>query len=287
MSEFFANPLVQSVLVPVVGGFLLTAAIRIANGASKGPLVAGASVALGFLIGYGLVVGLPPLPPVSAQQKLAYVVAAGLVLGFLLDFFRRPPLYREVLYIVGTAAALYWMAQPRIAGGNAWTYLALIALWLGVLILGHRLERSRSAGIEPAIKLLVAALGLGVIALFGRSASQAQLAFGLATALGGFMLWNWPVNRYPFGATLLLGAGGALAGMAIVLALYSETSPAALAILLLCCFADVAAKRVKLPASKLGEALRPIVLAGIALIPALTAIAVAYIQSTIEDTTPL
>ena len=134
---------------------------------------------------------------------------------------------------------------------------------------------------------MVAALGLGAIAIFGAAPELGQISFGLATALGGFALWNWPVNRYPFGGALLLGAGGALIALAFVLVLYSETSPIALAILLLCFFADVAAKRVKLPAGKFGDALRPFVLIGLALVPALAAIAVAYIQSTLVDSAPI
>jgi hypothetical protein len=287
MTGFFSDPLVQSVLVPVAGGFLLTGAIRVANGPTKGPLVAGASVGLGFLFAYGLTLGFPVLPPALPEHKLAYLVAAGLVIGFLLDFFHRGPLYRETIYLLGTAAALYWIALPGIEAGGPWTYLGLIALWLGSAIAGYRLEKSRSTGIEPTLKLLVAALGLGAIAVFGGAADLGQIGFGLATALGGFALWNWPVNRYPFGAALLLGAGGALVTMGFVLALYTETSPIALALLLLCFFADVAAKRVKLPAGKFGDTLRPFVLVGLALVPALAAIAVAYIQSTFADTVPV
>ncbi|MSO69608.1 MAG: hypothetical protein EXQ98_04940 [Alphaproteobacteria bacterium] len=287
MAGFFSDPLVQSVLVPVAVGFLLTGAIRIANGQARGPLVAGASVGLGFLIAYGLTLGVPPLPPSAPEHELPYVVVAGLVIGFLLDFFRRGPLYRETLYLLGSAAALYWIAQARIDAGDAWTYLGLIALWLGALMAGYRLELDRSAGLNPVLKLLVAALGLGAIAILGAAPELGQISFGLATALGGFALWNWPVNRYPFGAALLLGAGGALIALAFVLVLYSETSPIALALLLLCFFADVAAKRVKLPAGKFGDALRPFVLIGLALVPALAAVAVAYIQSTLVDSAPI
>lgn len=287
MAGFFSDPLVQSVLVPVAGGFLLTGAIRVANGPTKGPLVAGASVGLGFLFAYGLTLGFPALPPALPEHKLAYLVAAGLVIGFLLDFFRRGPLFRETVYLLGTAAGLYWIALPRIEAGGAWTYLALIVLWLGSAVVGYRLEKSRSAGIEPCLKLLVAALGLGAIAIFGRAVDLGQVAFGLATALGGFALWNWPVSRYPFGATLLLAAGGALVATAFVLVLYTETSPIALSLLLLCFFTDLAAKRVKLPAGKLGDALRPFVLVGLALVPALAAVAVAYIQSSFADSVPV
>ncbi|MSO74573.1 MAG: hypothetical protein EXQ99_05415 [Alphaproteobacteria bacterium] len=118
----------QSVLVPVAGGFLLTSAIRFTNGSTRGTLVVGASVGLGFLVAYGLTLGIPALPPVAPEQKLAYIVAAGLVIGFLLDFFRRGPLYRETIYLLGSAAGLYWLVLPRIEASNAWTYLGLIAL---------------------------------------------------------------------------------------------------------------------------------------------------------------
>lgn len=137
------------------------------------------------------------------------------------------------------------------------------------------------------MKLLVAALGLGAIAIFGGAAELGQISFDLATALGGFALWNWPVNRYPFGAALLLGAGGALMALAFVLALYSETRPIALALLLLYFFADVAANHVKLPAGKVGDTLKPFALIGLALVPALAAIAVAYIESTLIASAPV
>jgi len=279
MAEFFTNPLVQSVLVPVAGGFILTGAIRFANGRAKGPLVAGAAVALGFLVGYVLIVGLPPLTPVSNQQKLAYVVAGRLIIGFLMDFSRRPPFYRELVYIVGAAAALYWMALPKIAGGTAWTYLSLVALWIAAGLIGYRLEKSRANVVNACAPLLVAALGLGLVALFGRTGSYSQLAFSLATAFGGFMLWNWPIARYPFGATLLLGGAGALVTIAYALALYTEASPYALAMLLLCFFAEPVARRIKLPAGKIGEAFRPVAVGAVALIPALAAVAVAYLTA--------
>lgn len=278
MSEFFANPLVQTVLIPVAGGFILTGLIRFANGRAKGPLVAGAAVGLGFLVGYVLIVGLPPLPPISNQQKLAYVVVAGLVIGFLLDFTRRPPFYRELVYALGTAAALYWMAIPKLGDASAWMHLGLIALWLAACLIGYRLEKTRAQVLVACAPLLVAALGIGIIAYFGRTGSYSQLAFALATALGGFMLWNWPIARYPFGATLLLAGAGALAAIAFALALYTEASPYALAMLLLCFLAEPIARlvRKRLPGGRIGEALYPIAVGAVALVPALAAIAVAY-----------
>jgi len=276
MAFDLSHPFVQSVLIPVAGAFVLTGAIRFANGRAKGPLVAGASVGLGFLIGYVLIVGWPALPPESAEDKIPYIALAGLLAGFLLDFIRRPPFYRELLYMVGTGAALYWMALPRIETGNGWTYLALVAPWLGAALVGYRTEIGRPRAFDACMTLLVAALGVGAIASFGDHDSYARLSFALATALGGFMRWNWPVERYPFGAALLLGGAGALVAIVYALALYTSASPYALAMLRRCFFADMVARRVKRASGKLGEALRPFVRGGIALVPALAALAVAY-----------
>jgi UDP-N-acetylmuramyl pentapeptide phosphotransferase/UDP-N-acetylglucosamine-1-phosphate transferase len=276
MALDLSSPLVQSVLIPVAGGFALTGAIRFANGRAKGPLVAGSAVALGFLIGYVLIFGWPALPPQAVMEKLAFVVLGGLLLGFLLDFTRRPQFYRELLYMAGMAAALYWVALPRIETGTAWTQVGLVPLWLGAALIGYRIEIGRPAVLDAGMKLLIAALGAGVIATLEDLDAHARLCFALATALGGFMLWNWPIERYPFGAALLLGGVGALAALGYALVLETAASPYALAMLLPCFFADIVSKRVKLPAGRLGEALRPFVLGAVAVIPALAAVAIAY-----------
>lgn len=283
MSGFFAYPLVQSVFIPVLGGFVLTGVIRFLNGKARGPRVASASVGIGFLVGYGLIAGSPALPPNTAVEKLAYLVTAALVLGFLLDFVNVPKAIRWFAFVLGSAAALYWLSGPKIETGGTLTYLTLIVLWFGSLISLWRLEVGGGADLVPSIKLIAVALGLGAVAIFGRAADLGQMAFGLATALGGFMLWNWPKNRYPYGATLLLTAGGGLAAISFTLALYTATSSIALALLLLAMFGDLAAKHVKLGSSGLAKVIQPLVLTGACLIPVLAAIAVAYLQSTLED----
>lgn len=282
-----SDPLIQSAAIPLVLGFVLTAALRITNGRERGPNVVGASVALTFIISYLLIVGVPPLPPIAASQKLAYAVAAGLVIGFVFDYWRLPAFFRWFVFGVGMAVVLYWLGANKLLRTDVWGLLGIIALYLGTIIAEWRIEADRHKGLDPLVKIFVAALGAAAIAQLGDSTSLAQMSGALAAALGGFMLWSWPVPRYTHGAALLLGAGSALASIIFVLVLYTPgANKIALAILLLVFFADMAADRVRLGEGAFGRAMRPIVLGLACLFPAVVAVVIAYLLSESGNDSP-
>jgi UDP-N-acetylmuramyl pentapeptide phosphotransferase/UDP-N-acetylglucosamine-1-phosphate transferase len=274
---FFDQIAVQSALVPVLLGFVLTGAVRLANGRARGPLVAGAAVGLTFSAVYFLIVGIPPHPPVGALDKLVYGTVGGVVLGFVVDRLRLPPFVRWLLFPAGTAALIYWLETPGIETAGLWAWVGLGALWLTGIAALWRLEAERDNGLNPAIMLMIAALGLAAVAIFGGAPEIAHLAVALATALLGFALWNWPSCFYPWGAALLLGGGGALFMLAWIAALnYPDISLPALAVLLLVFFADLAARHMHLGESRAARAAAPIVLAAVCCVPVLGAVAIAY-----------
>jgi len=174
-------------------GFILTGALRFTNGRERGPQVAGASVALTFIIAYLLIIGVPPLPPVSSSQKLAYVVAAGLVIGFVFDYWRFPAFFRWAVFGLGMAVTIYWLGANKLHRADTWLLLGIVALFAGTILAEWRIEAGRHRGLDPLVKLLVASLATAAIAQFGDSTSLAQLSGALGAALGGFMLWNWPI----------------------------------------------------------------------------------------------
>lgn len=277
---FLSDPLTQSALIPLVLGFVLTGLLRFTNGRERGPHVAGASVALTFIISYLLIIGVPPLPPVAAAQKLAYAVTAGLVIGFVIDYRRLPAIFRWVAFGLGMAVVLYWLGADKLLRADTWVLLGVIAVYLGTIVAEWRIETGRQRELEPSVKIFIASLATAGIAHFGDSTSLAQLSGALAAALGGFMLWNWPVHRYAHGGALLLGAGGALASIIYVLVLYTpEANKIALALVLLVFFADLAAKRVSLGERAFGRSLRPIVLGLACLLPAVIAVVIAYFMA--------
>jgi|GEM_PF-2107821 hypothetical protein len=274
---FFDQAAVQSALIPAVLGFVLTGAVRLANGRTRGPLVAGAAVSLSFAAVYFLIIGIPPHPPVNGLEKLVYGVAGGVALGFCLDVLRLPAFFRWLLFPVGGAALLYWLELPGVETAGAMALIGLGAMWLASVAALWRLEAEREAGLNPTVMLMIAALGLAAVTMLGGATEISHLAVALATALFGFSLWNWPTNVFPYGAALLMGAGGTLFLLAWIAALhYATVSLPALAILLLVFFADIAARHMHLGDSRAARAATPIVLAAVCCVPALGAVALAY-----------
>ena len=268
-------------MIPLVASGLLGAVLRFAGRPAIGPRLAAAGVGLGILAAYGVAVGLPPAPPVLSLDKIAYLAAAGLVGGVLIDLARLPAFMRWLGFAVLLAAALYWMAEPRADLSHPWRLVGLASLWIVGLVTLWRSEASRNAGMDPVIKLFAAAIGVGLVAMIGDAGTQAKLAFATAAALAGFLILNWPATRYPWNAALLLGAQGFLLSLITGLALFSTASLPALAILTLVFFADVAVQHINLGSGKLARAAHPWVLGGLSLIPVLAAIAVAQMQSSI------
>ena len=68
----------------------------------------------------------------------------------------------------------------------------------------------REAELNLTVMLMVTALDLAPVVMPGGVTKITYLAVTLATSLFGFSLWNWPTNKFSYGATLLTGAGGTL-----------------------------------------------------------------------------
>ena len=111
------------------------------------------------------------------------------------------------------------------------------------------------------IQLAVAAIGLGVLAWVGGSGLLAQISAAVAFAVSGFLIWNWPVFRFPPGAALVMGAAVPLAAIGGALTLSGTVGGGALAILVLIFFSDWLAGAISLGGSSLAQAMRPILVA--------------------------
>ncbi|MDQ2104227.1 hypothetical protein QSG27_16110, partial [Azospirillum sp. C340-1] len=127
-----------------------------------------------------------------------------------------------------------------------------------------------------------AAVAVGGVALVGASASVAQLAFALAAATGGLLLWNWPVERHAWG-----NAGQAALGILVLLAatltFFSSARAEALLLVLPAFFADRLRDRLPLPRTAAGRAMGTVALTVLALVPAIAAVGVAFLLSAGSD----
>lgn len=253
----FANPIVQSTLLPFVVSILLVGLLRLASRWVPAGRLGAASIGIAFLAVNWQVFGAPPFPPQGALQKLPYLATLGLVVGLLLDGWRTGDTTRRVVTGAWLLTVVVWLAAPRLQHPSFPFLLALCGVFVAALVVLFRVERLHSEdNVGPAL-VGAACLGLAAVAMRGSSATIFQLAVALAFAVAGFSVWNWPRRRDTYASLLLIGGAGTLLALATQVLLFSDAPPLAVAVLVLVFFADVPARRLWLRAGPWRDRLLP------------------------------
>jgi len=272
MFDLLHDPFVQSSALPLIISVL---AVGILHRLAPGRVLALAGIGVTFLIVFALVVGVPALPPPSSMGKLFWSAAGGLVLGVAADAVGVQGRAASVLVAAWLAAALVWIALPALDSAVAVLTVVILLAVGGVVAFGHPPDRTGGAP-APAASLLALALAVGGTALIGSSASVAQMALALAAAAGGFLLWNWPVERHGWGVSGQVALGIAVL-LATVLALFTQTQAAELLLALPALLAGRLRHRLPLPETGFGRAVGSAAVTILAVLPALVAIGAAYL----------
>ncbi|MCW2238670.1 hypothetical protein [Azospirillum canadense] len=275
MSNLLHDPFVQSSVLPLLLGLV---AVGVLHRLAPGRLLAVAGIGATFLAVFALVVGVPALPPPSSMGKVFWSVAGGFVLGVVADAVGVKGRAGSLLAAAWLAASLVWIALPALDTPVAFATL-LVLLLVGACVVFGRTgsdDGQRGNAVAPAAVLLALALAVGGTALIGSSASIAQMALALAAATGGFLLWNWPVERHGWGVSGRVASGIAVL-LAGVLALFTQTEAAVLLLALPALLAERVGRRLPLPDSGLGRAAGGAVVTVLTVLPALIAIGVAYL----------
>jgi hypothetical protein len=250
--------------------------LRLAAGREQGQAMAGAAICLGFLAGYGLVMGAPAVWPPASAQKVFFIAAAGGILGLTLDLSSESRRLVLPAALAAPAIALAWLGWPRLLipdRTDAATLLVVAAAGAAVLA-GLHARRQEPA--ECTVKLLIASAALAPLALLGASASTAQLCGVLAAAAGGFAAWLWPKPRLQFAASALLGGGLVFVALAGSVAVFTNAAKPALLLLLPIFFAERALGRRSTGIRKKNQVVMPILTAVAATVPAIAAVVLAY-----------
>jgi len=223
INDLIASQPGQVAAVPFAVAFLVTLALGLAGPAGR--RVAALGIGAGFLVAYYLIQsGVPQFPPPQMAHKVFYLAAAGLVLGLVLDFAGLTRAGGHIFAILLPIGALWWMRQSQIAAGPGTALVVALAVLFLVSVLvywrqaatarGSDSMESSSAGLFPAIQLLVVAIGLGGITLLSFSLTNGSLALALSAATGGYLLVSFLAHAVGgralgYGATGAFGAGGA------------------------------------------------------------------------------
>jgi hypothetical protein len=269
--------LVQSAFIPFAVALVAAGILRLVAGSINGPAMAGAAVTLGFITGYVLIFGAPVAWPASATQKIFFVAIVGGIFGLSLDLSREARHITLFVSALMPVLPLAWLGWPRLALLDMPDILTLgIVALAGGGVLTELYSRNAQPA-ESAVKLLIGTMTLALIALIGTSASYAELCGVLAAATAGFLLWLWPVARCRFAASAVFGAGLIFISLVGAIAVYTTASKPALGLLLPIFYADRALGRVDTGIRKLNQALKPMILVVIALIPAIAAVGLAHL----------
>ena len=272
-----SHPLVQTIAIPIVLAFVVAGLLRLVAGHERGRGLAAVGVGLGMLAAYGATFGIPDFPPVGSTNKLFYVVVVALAVGLLCDVARWPVTANGTLAALAARGGGLWIGGAKVLDEPwPWGLVVVIVVAVGAGA-AWRLARHRENPTEGGVMVLVAAIAISGAAFLANTASSAQLAGATAAALGGFLLWNWPKARFPLGGGALLPAMALLTALAVQMVLFTRIEAYALVPLALVFVADHGARRLSLGAGAVAQALRPVVLALIAAVPAAAAVALVYL----------
>ena len=301
MTELLNDPFLQSSLLPLLLGLAAVGLLRLIGGAGAragagtgagarreaGRRLATAGIPLAFVLIFLLVVGLPAFPPPSSLGKLFWSAVAGLVLGVGADAAGVQGRGAGAAVALWQWLALGWIAWPALDSPVAAAIvlvLLAVAGWVAFAGLASGPGKTNTApaatpAAAPAASaavLLALALAVGVTALIGSSASIAQLGLALTAATGGFLLWNWPTERHVWGVSGRVALGLAVL-LAAILALYTQAQAATLLLALPAFLAGRLRHRLPVSATGFGPALGTAAVTVLAVLPALAAIAAAYL----------
>ena len=171
------------------------------------------------------------------------------------------------------ALGIVWIGCRKIMAAPSPDHLSIGLILAGTAVALFASERDAKDGADKAAPLLIVCFAMAGLTFMGASASIAQNATAVSAALGGLLVMNWPKRRFGLNATARLVPIIVLAGLATQIALFTTAPAWVLALLLPALFADQLLDRW--PAGH--KALtRPVLIAFIALVPAVATLLVAW-----------
>jgi len=280
-SALAAHPAVQGALIPFGVALVATGLLRLGASLFNSGWRSGLGISLGFLVSVWLLAGIPQAAPLSAVHKLALIGAGGSLVGAISEWSRVTPRVLRPLAVGLFLAAALWLAWPQLQRGAVDWPVAVVALGCGAVLYGLGAPAQRPA--HDSAPLLLVAAGIAGIAVVSGSLVIAQLGVALATACGGFLVWNWPRARDSLGASVLLGAWLPAAALALTTILLTPAPPWSFAPLVAVFLLAPLGKRLWRPKGLWREALQPIYTLVLGLVPIALSVALALLAESPDD----
>ena len=255
---WLSAPGVAAWLWPLATSLVVTGAIRLAAGRERGPRLAGIGAGAVILVSIFILGGPPGLAAATFTQQIVVLTLAGLAVGAFLDVEAIGGWPRRVTLIVLPIAGLMWVTAQASASATFPDRNVVVALFGAAALATGRINRVKGSAMTAPILVALAALGLAWLSWIAATFAMVQINLAIAGAIGGYLLWNWPVFRFAPGAALTLASSAPLLAMAGGLTLIAGIDRLALAVLGLVFFSDWIAGLIPLGGGRIAHALRPL-----------------------------
>lgn len=187
----FHHPLFESLALPLALSFAACGLLRAALGPVHGRRWAAAGVAPAIIVASAWVLGWQ-LWPGTLTEELPWIYAAAALLGVGLEGMRAVRRTTWLASCVLWALVLVGLSdQPLALQAATWAVGAVVI----AAVLGAPAEQA-----DAPASLVVAGIGLAVVAFISGSALLFELGLSIAAAIAGCALWLWPSARICFGA---------------------------------------------------------------------------------------
>jgi hypothetical protein len=264
------HPLIQSLALPFALAFVWAALARLLGGPETGARWAAAGVAVALLASSIMTIGWVGRP-LSMTERLPWIIAAGALVGVVLEFLKAS------VRLQWLAAGIVWALAVIVVLGNQ-PMLPRVGSWIvGMAVIGAVVSEP-PARAHAAAMLVVAGLGLAALAMRSGSALLFELALALAAAVAAVGLWMWPVSRIRFGASAAVVAVLVWLSLAQSTGLLTGSPPGAV-LLLAATFSSgvlVRGVRRRLRRGESAEWVETLLVAGVAVLWVLAALALAH-----------
>lgn len=213
-----ADPFARAVILPLVISGGTVGLIRLMLGEGRGSNLASAGIGIGFLAAFLAIFGAPDWPAFGMGEKTIWVAALALLVGAAADRF--PALEQEILLVLiaWPVFSVLWFLEPTVAGGlSGRRFYEFGILLVGSITLFIRLREEQDNGQSGTIHILWFAVGLGLIGYIKDHIRVSEAGAAVAAASIGYLVWNLPKTRYPFGFTALIASSSAIVGLCAIL----------------------------------------------------------------------
>ena len=200
----FNDPIIMLMILPFVITIIGHGLFRFFAGEGLGHTLANSSLIIAFIITLLLFYGIPGLPIRTNTDQLFFICLISLCFGFLQDRYPKINFLSPHIHIALMILVVFWIyanngdfpvIRPDLF---ALAYITIIAITLFL-----KLEEIQYNDLQAPVGLFWAAVGLYVVARGSNIPISENLMMILISALGTYLILNFPKPKFPFGASAL------------------------------------------------------------------------------------